>query len=160
MTDADIRAPHLRHADFLGAFGVLETPAGILMVRNRRRIGGREVDVWDLPGGQVEPGELLHEALARELREELQVAIDAGSARFLFLQEGEKVEAGVRKYAWRSFFFAVDAWQGEPRAGGEVGAVRAVPRAQLTELLVAPYHDSFRRWLDAGGSLLTSSWRE
>ena len=36
-------------------------------VRNERVIDGRVTRVWDLPGGQVEPGELLEETLRREL---------------------------------------------------------------------------------------------
>jgi hypothetical protein len=35
-----------------------------------------------------------------------------------------------------------------------------VPRAELPPLLSAPYHDSFRAWLRAGGSFFTSAWRE
>jgi len=154
---SDFRAPHLRHADFLGAFGVLETVHGILMVENHRRIGGRDVSVFDLPGGQVEPGELLLETLARELREEIGVEV-LGAPRLLFVQEGERVAAGVRRHVWRSFFFAVDAWRGEPRAGNEVTAVRVVGRAELPQLLVAPYHDSFLRWLQYGGEWHVSRW--
>src|SRR5688572_24266931 len=107
MTDAsDFREPHLRQHDFLGSFAVVETSRGIVMVENRRRIGGREVAVYDLPGGQVEPGELLHEALRRELREEIGIEV-TGTPEFLFVQEGERVVGGVRRHAWRSFFFAV-----------------------------------------------------
>jgi ADP-ribose pyrophosphatase YjhB (NUDIX family) len=156
---SDFREPHLRHDDFLGSFAVLETDRGILMVENRRRIGGREVAVFDLPGGQVEPGELLRETLRRELREEAGIEVD-GDPEFLFVQEGEKVEAGVRRYAWRSFFFAVRQWRGEPRAGGEVESLRFVPRRDLPGLLVAPYHDSFAHWLRAGGTCFLSTWRE
>jgi 8-oxo-dGTP diphosphatase len=159
MSNSDFREPHLRHADFLGAFGVLETPAGIVMVRNRRRIGGRDVTVLDLPGGQVEPGELLHETLARELREEIGVEV-TGAPEFVFLQEGEKVEAGARRYAWRSFFFVVRSWTGEPRACGEIEAVCCVPRAQMASVLTAPYHDSFGVWLEQGGVFHRSAWRE
>ncbi|MEZ5962847.1 MAG: NUDIX domain-containing protein [Planctomycetota bacterium] len=157
--DSDFREPHLRHGDFLGSFGVLETARGILMVENERRIGGREVRVFDLPGGQVEPGELLLEALRRELREEIGVEV-TGEPEFLFVQEGEKVEAGARRYAWRSFFFAVRSWHGEPRAQGEIFSVRSVPRDEVPALLVAPYHDSFRQWLERGGRCFSSQWRE
>lgn len=156
---SDFRERHLRGVDFLGSFGVLESAAGVLMVQNRRRIGGVEVSVWDLPGGQVEPGELLGEALARELREEIGVEIQ-GEPRFLFFQEGEKVTAGQRGYAWRSFFYAVPAWQGEPVAGSEILAVRWVRRAEMPALLQAPYHDSFLAWVREGGSAFSSSWRE
>ncbi len=158
-SDSDFRAPHLRHDDFLGCFAVIESAAGILMVQNRRRIAGRETLVFDLPGGQVEPGELLVEALQRELREEIGVE-GVDEPEFLFVQEGEKVDAGVRRYAWRSFFYAVRALAGEPRAHGEVLAVRVVPRAELPALLTAPYHDSFGVWLKQGGVMHRSAWRE
>ncbi len=156
---SDFRERHLRGVDFLGSFGVLESDAGVLMVQNQRRIGGADVPVWDLPGGQVEPGELLGEALARELREEIAIEITA-EPRFLFFQEGEKVVGGQRGYAWRSFFYAVPAWRGEPVARSEILAVRWIARADMPGLLRAPYHDSFLRWLREGGSAFRSAWRE
>src|SRR5262249_46794308 len=56
-------------ADFLGAYAIVERGGACLFVQNERVIGGREVLTWDLPGGRVERGELLEEALARELTE-------------------------------------------------------------------------------------------
>lgn len=156
---SDFREPHLRGGDFLGAFAVIESPAGVLMVANRRTIAGRATVVFDLPGGQVEPGELLRETLRREVREEVGIEIE-DAPEFLFVQEGEKVEGGVRRHAWRSFFFAVRRWRGEPRPLGEIEAVRWVPRAEIDALLVAPYHDSFRLWLARGGTCFSSVWRE
>lgn len=156
MTSDDIRAPHLRSADFLGAFALVERAGRLLMVQNERHIGGRTVRTWDLPGGQVEPGELLGEALARELREETGLVL-ASSPAFLFVQEGERAAAGRRRHAWRSFFFACDT-EGEPRAGAEVLDVRWFARDEVLPELVAPYHDSFRTWLRSGGSFFPSRW--
>jgi 8-oxo-dGTP pyrophosphatase MutT (NUDIX family) len=156
---SDFREPHLPRGDFLGAFGLHETAGGILMVRNERTIGGRRVATWDLPGGQVEPGELLVEALQRELREELGVSCD-GAPRFLFFQEGEKLAGAVRRYAWRSFFFALPALAGTLGTGSDPLPWRYVPRAGLQELLHAPYHDSFLAWLAQGGSAFSSRWVE
>jgi 8-oxo-dGTP diphosphatase len=114
---------------------------------------------WDLPGGQVEPGELMGEALCRELREE--TGLEGGSVpRFLFVQEGEFTEGGRRRYAWRSFFFALDEVRGALRAGSEVVAVRWIAEPELPAILHAPYHDSFLAWLQAGGSWFASAWRE
>lgn len=155
---SDFRAEHLRHADFLGVFAVIERDGRFLMVGNERRIGGQRVQTWDLPGGQVEPGELLLEALDRELREE--IGVGAPAPRFLFVQEGEKTVGGRRHHAWRSFFFAVELGGAEPRASGEVLAVRWMDVAQLRAELWAPYHDSFRQWLDSRAAWFTSGWHE
>ena len=153
---SDFREPHLRRGDFLGAFLVLEREQGILLVQNERTIAGRPVTTWDLPGGQVEPGELLHDALRRELREETRLELSS-VPRLLFVQEGQKTRGGQRLYAWRSFFFAATA-TGEPTAAAEVRAVGWWPRRELPAVLTAPYHDSFRRWLGEGGTWFASRW--
>jgi 8-oxo-dGTP diphosphatase len=51
---------------------------GKLLVCQRRR-GSRFELMWEFPGGKVEPGESLENALARELHEELGVAATIGS---------------------------------------------------------------------------------
>lgn len=145
--------------DFLGAFAILEREGSYLFVQNERKIGGAATRTWDLPGGQVESGELLLEALARELAEEARIAI-AAPPEFAFFQEGERRETGRRLYTWRSFFFRVAAFSGEPRAGAEVLAVRWIPRSELVSLLTAPYHDSFLHWVEHGGMTHSSVWNE
>ena len=143
----------------LGVFGVVERSGSLLFVANERLIGGRPTLTWDLPGGAVERGELLHEALARELREETGLLV-RGTPRFLFVQEGQRCKGGVRRHAWRSFFFAVDVEPGEPCAGHEVRDVAWLSRADLPARLTAPYHDSFRTWLERGGSWFPSEWAD
>ena len=155
--DGDFREPHLRQGDFLGAFAVLESPEGILLVQNRRHIGGEEVLTWDLPGGQVEPGETLRAALDRELEEELGVC-PGGATDFLFLQEGVRSLKKAPPYVWRSFFFRVESWNGDPAPGSEILAVRWARADQMSELLQAPYHGSFLDWLRGGGTYFSSSW--
>lgn len=145
-------------ADFLGVFAVLQRGDRTLFVGNERRIGGRDVATWDLPGGRVERGELLHEALARELHEETGLLLD-GEPSFLFVQEGARSRGGDRVHAWRSFFFAVQA-SGEPVAGNEVHAVRWLTPAEMRAELTAPYHDSFRTWLERGGTWFRSEWTD
>lgn len=49
----------------LGAFAVLTNRSGEVLWCHRR-----DMDVWNLPGGGVEPGELPEQAVVREVREE------------------------------------------------------------------------------------------
>ncbi len=65
--------------------------------------------VWDLPGGVVEPGESLVEALVRELREELDVRVDAGSCTPL-----AELSLSLRGDLLRMTAYRVGAWRGTP----------------------------------------------
>lgn len=49
-----------------------------LVLMGRRKATGMRPDLWELPGGKVEPGEASKVALGREWREELGVEIEVG----------------------------------------------------------------------------------
>ena len=94
--------------------------AGVI-VRDSRFLAARRSETmawagfWEFPGGKVEPGETLAEALKRELHEELSIAIDAFS---LWKVKEKKVTGG----AIRLFFHLVTEFSGTPtpREGQEL----------------------------------------
>ncbi len=137
------------HEDFLGCFGLLRREEAWLLVGNQRiLVNGAEPQlVFDLPGGRVDAGETLRECLVREWQEECRLEIEVEA--FCFVQEGVRRVAARRHYAWRPFFFEVQA-DGEPQASSEVDSLLWCPDGRLQEVLRAPYHEGFLRYL-AGG---------
>jgi 8-oxo-dGTP diphosphatase len=57
---------------------ILDADRNILITR--RAPDAHQGDLWEFPGGKIEAGESLSEALARELREELGIVIGRSSA--------------------------------------------------------------------------------
>ena len=89
------------------AVGILIDDAGRVLVTRRAR-GAHQGGLWEFPGGKVEEGETLLEALTRELSEELGVRVETTEP--LMVLEHDYGDKQVRLDVHR-----VTRWSGEPR---------------------------------------------
>lgn len=89
------------------AVGVLVRSGGSVLF-GQRLAGKPYAGWWEFPGGKLEPGETVTQALARELHEELGIAI-AGSSRWV-VREHVYPHAHVRLH-----FHRVEDWRHEAR---------------------------------------------
>ena len=88
------------------AVGILIDDAGRVLV-TRRAPDAHQGGLWEFPGGKVEVDETISAALARELREELGVLVEATDA--LMVLEHDYGDKQVRLDVHR-----VTRWSGEP----------------------------------------------
>jgi len=100
------------------AVGVLVRADGAALMGDRPA-GKPYAGHWEFPGGKIEPGETVQQALARELHEELGIDIDV--ALPWFVHEYDYPHAYVRLH-----FRRVLRWRGEPhpREGQRLGFFR------------------------------------
>ena len=89
------------------AAAIIEKQGKILI--GKRRSSGSCAGLWEFPGGKQEPGETLPEALRRECREELGIAVSAGGLCARIVHQYPDREVGL------SFFYAM-AEDGVPEA--------------------------------------------
>ena len=89
------------------AVGILIDDAGRVLV-TRRAPDAHQGGLWEFPGGKVEENETILAALARELREELGLLVEATEA--LMVLDHDYGDKQVRLDVHR-----VTRWSGEPR---------------------------------------------
>jgi 8-oxo-dGTP diphosphatase len=117
----------------------------ILMIRRGR---GPAQGTWSVPGGRVEPGELLAEAVVRELREETGLAAVCDGLIGWAERMGED-------YHYVILDFAVTVLDSaEPVAGDDAAEAAWVPLYEVADLSLA---DGLAEFLHDHGILATFS---
>lgn len=129
----------------------LAVVAGLLLRDGRLLIARRPAgdplgEVWEFPGGKLEPGETPAAALVRELREELGVEVEVG-------EEVERIDHDYPHLALTLIVYRCPRWAGEPqgRAGQalawvEPAALAAYPFPAADRRLLARLPALAARW--------------
>jgi ADP-ribose pyrophosphatase YjhB (NUDIX family) len=111
---------------------VVYKDAILLVKRGREPARG----LWALPGGVVEWGELVRDAVRREVLEETGVEIEAGEivdvVDVLYREGGELLYHYV-VVCFRGYYL-----RGEPRPGGDAEDARWVPMRELNQYKLTP----------------------
>jgi 8-oxo-dGTP diphosphatase len=98
----------------------------------RRPPGKQMADLWEFPGGKIEPGESPEAALARELTEELAITVDPAAMTPLAF-----ASAPVGSRHLLLLLYVVHVWEGAPQPL-EASALAWVHPADMAALAMPP----------------------
>jgi 8-oxo-dGTP diphosphatase len=134
-----------RKSPAVGVGGVVIRGGRVLLVRRGKEpLRGR----WLVPGGTVELGETLEEAVVREIREE--TALEVAPLEVLTVFDRIDRHEGRILYHYVIVDYLCQYLAGEPRAGSDAEAVAFVAEADLPAYDLPPkalevVRDGFRR---------------
>ncbi|MDX2179901.1 MAG: NUDIX hydrolase [Bryobacteraceae bacterium] len=113
----------------LGVGALLFDAGRVLLVeRGKEPLKG----YWSLPGGAVETGESLRDAIRREVLEETGLEIEPGGVAEIFERITPDAD-GRAHYHYVLIDYLCTILGGEPRAASDVADVRWVPVANLSD---------------------------
>lgn len=111
----------------LGVAGIIFRDQEVFLIRRGQEPARGE---WSLPGGVVEVGETVEQALRREVLEETGLEIEVMDLSAV-VNRIVRDETGAVVYHYVLLDFLCQATAGEPRAGSDSSDLAAVPYAQL-----------------------------
>jgi ADP-ribose pyrophosphatase len=121
-------------APVVGVGAVVVKDGRVLLIRRANEPSrGR----WSIPGGTVELGETLAQAVAREVLEECQAEVDVGPVLSTFDLIDRDLQGRIR-YHYVLLDLAARHVRGEPVAGTDALEVRWVAEDELAGLDVVP----------------------
>lgn len=104
------------------AVGIIRNAEGSIFLAQRPATS-HMANMWEFPGGKIEPGESAHQALVRELNEETGIEVTHATPYDLADHTYQDIRVTLH-------FFMVEGWQGEPY-GREGQPQRWVAQQQL-----------------------------
>jgi len=124
----------------------IDVAVGILLQPDGRILLGQRPDDkpwpgwWELPGGKIEAGESVQQALTRELEEELGIRVTESAPWVTYVHEYPKTIV-------RLAFCKVTGWEGEPRGMENQALAWTQPHEPLEVGPVLPATEPPLRWL-------------
>lgn len=119
MADEPARATRLLP---VVAAALIDADGRVLL--QQRPPGKQMADLWEFPGGKIEPGETPEAALVRELAEELGIGVDPAACRPLTF-----ASAGLDQRHLLLLLYTIRSWTGTPQALEASGLAWVAPAA-------------------------------
>lgn len=97
--------------------------------------------LWSIPGGRVETGEFLSDALKREVAEETGIEVEVGNLAGILEVPGDQNHYVILDY------FATTTSDSDPAPAGDVSAARWIPLDDIVSLDCTPrFVETMRAW--------------
>jgi len=108
------------------AVGVITNSDNQVLVAKRVK-NKKQADLWEFPGGKVEVGEPVYQALCRELKEEVGIDVLAAESLFNLAHDYDGYSVVLHIYKVTSFQGEVHGLEGQPIQWISYAALKTLP---------------------------------